>query len=544
MIGAAMAFARRGIPVFPLQPGTKVPFRGSSGFHDATTDTEVVKRWWLGSPDANVGVATGPRSGLLVFDVDPDKEGEDSLQVLISEHGEFPATTTVKTGGGGQHYYFRYPGGRTIRNSAGRLGPGLDVRGQGGYIVVPPSFTKGPYEWDKRLPLAEPPPWLIEALEAPSGGRGQATGSPTRPIAVVGQRPSIPTGQRNHELFKLACSFWARGRDPEALGRALEETNAVRCSPPLDAVEVQKIANSVTRRYSPGSTGPNTATLTTLEGIEAELWRREWRGSGGLTDRDVLFALVTLACEHGHRIPSGVRISVGVRALASAAAVSKPTVIKATERLQNAGLVRRDGRGSGSKSGAFVLLATAAPSGAGRANPDHSTTENRRSSGQGPRAPFGATPSAERLRWSAPGLKRLGKGCGAVVDALQAAGGSATLEQLARALGKSRPRDLRRRAIARLEAAAVVRVCGDVVALTADWREALETARRDGCEEEAAAVQVARDRLDRALFAYRESGKGEVQWKRVQKAREAAEEAKRALQAARVARGSREEATG
>ncbi len=167
------------------------------------------------------------------------------------------------------------------------------------------------------------------------------------------------------------------------------------------------------------------------------------------------------------------------------------------------------------------------------------------SSGQGARAPLGATPPAERLRWSAPGLKRLGKGCGAAVDALQAAGGSATLEQLARALGKGRPRDLRRRAIARLEAAAVVRVDGDAVALTTDWREALEAARRDGCEEEAAAVQDARDRLDRTLFAYRESGAGEVQWKRVQKAREAVEVAKRALRAARGARGSRGgEATG
>ncbi|PLS87145.1 MAG: hypothetical protein CYG60_03450 [Actinobacteria bacterium] len=161
MIDAALDYACQGIPVFPLRPGTKVPAvpkrEGGEGYRDATTNRDQIRRWWRRWPDANVGVPTGTRSGFLVLDVDPDKGGDGSLKILIFEHGELPATATVNTGGGGQHYYYSYPVGAEIRNNASKLGPGLDIRGEGGYVVVPPSVTTGPYYWGDRSPVAGNP---------------------------------------------------------------------------------------------------------------------------------------------------------------------------------------------------------------------------------------------------------------------------------------------------------------------------------------------------------------------------------------------------
>ncbi len=160
--GAALAYARRGIPVFPCEPGGKRPLT-YNGFWDATADASSVTAWWRRWPDANVGVPTGERSGLLVLDVDSDAGGPDSLVLLERLNGPLPRTAKGRTGGGGVHVFFRYPSSETVRNSAGRLGPGLDVRGEGGYVVVPPSRTQGAYEWLDRAPLAEAE-WLLRCL--------------------------------------------------------------------------------------------------------------------------------------------------------------------------------------------------------------------------------------------------------------------------------------------------------------------------------------------------------------------------------------------
>ncbi len=150
------------MPVFPCDPGGKRPLT-PSGFWDATTDDHRVRAWWGRWPAANVGVPTGRRSGLLVLDVDQRGGGPQSLAALEREHGPLPKTATGRTGGGGVHLFFRYPSGREVRNSAGVLGPGLDVRGEGGYVVVPPSRTRGAYGWADRSPLADAS-WLLERL--------------------------------------------------------------------------------------------------------------------------------------------------------------------------------------------------------------------------------------------------------------------------------------------------------------------------------------------------------------------------------------------
>ncbi|MBA2714253.1 MAG: bifunctional DNA primase/polymerase, partial [Rubrobacteraceae bacterium] len=102
-------------------------------------------------------------SGLLVPDVDQFA----GLEALEAEQGKLPATRTHSTGSGGMHYLYCYPHGDNIRNSAGKLAPGIDVRGEGGYVVAPPSATTRPYEVLERLPLAAPPEWLTEALRRP-----------------------------------------------------------------------------------------------------------------------------------------------------------------------------------------------------------------------------------------------------------------------------------------------------------------------------------------------------------------------------------------
>jgi hypothetical protein len=127
-------------------------------------DRRAIERWWRRQPSANIGLPTGKKSGILVLDVDVDDGGLESLAKLERAGAPVPKTARTRTGGGGIHVFFRYPGGSTeIRNSAGLLGLGLDVRGEGGYVVVPPSRTQGPYEWVDRSPLVEAS-WLIDRL--------------------------------------------------------------------------------------------------------------------------------------------------------------------------------------------------------------------------------------------------------------------------------------------------------------------------------------------------------------------------------------------
>ncbi len=162
LLKAALSYAKRGIPVFPCEPGAKRPLT-YNGFWEATTDARHIKTWWDRWPAANVGVPTGQRSGLLVLDVDPRDGGLKSLNTLERENGPLPRTARARTGGGGVHVFFRYPAEKEVRNSAGWLGPGLDVRGEGGYVVVPPSRTQEAYEWiDRSRPVEAA--WLLGRL--------------------------------------------------------------------------------------------------------------------------------------------------------------------------------------------------------------------------------------------------------------------------------------------------------------------------------------------------------------------------------------------
>ena len=123
--------------------------RTRNGFKNATTTPETIRRWWERWPNANIGIATGSVSGLIVIDVDPRHGGDESWRDLVRELGlkdlQMPQ---VITGGGGAHYYFQHPGGFVRSTTAIR--PGVDVRGDRGYVVAPPSLhaSGARYEWE------------------------------------------------------------------------------------------------------------------------------------------------------------------------------------------------------------------------------------------------------------------------------------------------------------------------------------------------------------------------------------------------------------
>jgi hypothetical protein len=185
LLHAALVCARAGWPVFPLHAprphggctcghacgATGKHPHTSHGLRDASTAPGQIVAWWRRWPEANVGLVTGAVSGLVVLDVDARHGGEGSLARLEATYDRLPPTLTTQTGGGGRHYLFAHPGGGRIPNATCLFGwPGLDLRGDGGYIVAPPSLHASGrrYAWlDERLPLAPLPAWLLELRLAP-----------------------------------------------------------------------------------------------------------------------------------------------------------------------------------------------------------------------------------------------------------------------------------------------------------------------------------------------------------------------------------------
>jgi hypothetical protein len=175
---------------------------------------ETIARWWRRWPTANVAVRTGAASGLVVLDIDPDHGGSRSLTELQRLRGVLPPSLAVRTGSGGRHYWFAHPGGR-VPNSAGRIAPGIDVRGDGGYVIAPPSLhhTGPAYQWATRAPLAPLPGWILGPAPAPPPPapvpRYLDAGHWARAAlhAELGRVHSAGQGSRNHALNRAAFSL-------------------------------------------------------------------------------------------------------------------------------------------------------------------------------------------------------------------------------------------------------------------------------------------------------------------------------------------------
>lgn len=213
VLAHALAYAARGIPVFPCRPGDKFP--ALKGWRaDATTDLGRLAAMWeragsihMGNP--NIGMPTGARSGIVVVDVDGGRGGLDTLDGL-----GLPATAIVASGSGnGFHHYFR-GGVRTIPD----LGPGIEIRGEGSLVVLPPSIhpSGGRYQWVSTGPLADFPESLIPTpirngaavLPPVAVGRGADTPRGIRALEyAVGDLLYEDEGQRNHALYRKALGM-------------------------------------------------------------------------------------------------------------------------------------------------------------------------------------------------------------------------------------------------------------------------------------------------------------------------------------------------
>ena len=236
ILDAALDYQARGFSVIPLEPRGKKPLIDWKRLQTEPATPTDITQWWKECPNANVGILTGSGSGFVVLDID-GPEGDESLRQL----GTLPQTPMSRTARG-RHVLFACPAGVPIRNQVGFM-PGLDIRGDRGYIVAPPSLHASGhrYAWENGcgldLPFAEPPEWLTKVLSASEAPAGQSKG--LAPITM---------GDRNNTLTRIAGALLREGTPPEGLADRLQRVNLERCQPPLDFSEVRVIALSISGR--------------------------------------------------------------------------------------------------------------------------------------------------------------------------------------------------------------------------------------------------------------------------------------------------------
>lgn len=252
MVHFAHAWVRRGYAIFPVKAGEKRPPLIKEWSKNASCDKRQIDQWWRGT-NSNIGVAT---DGLLVLDIDVKHDGYNSLNALETKHGVLPATYKQTTPTGGKHYFFDVD--ISVPNSVGKLGPGLDVRGRGGYVLGAGSYIKGSGLY-KAIgypdQLARAPEWLL-TLAMGAGEDDQ----PARQVqdrddtheslalaqarAYLRSAPVAHEGGRNHALYRHACQLKNFGVQVEDAFMVLEHEWNVNNHPPLDPQELEQTARS------------------------------------------------------------------------------------------------------------------------------------------------------------------------------------------------------------------------------------------------------------------------------------------------------------
>jgi hypothetical protein len=245
MIGTALALAARGLHIFPCRPRDKRPAT-ANGVKDATTDAATIKQWWREEPTFNIAIATGAGKRVFVIDID-DMSAETELHRLEAKHGALPGSVEVITARG-RHVYFRWPD-QLIRNSAGKIAPGIDVRGEGGYVLAPPSVHPSGkrYAWsvDSASTLANAPEWLLAMIVEPSSHNGVAIIPPSewRKLAQ-----GVAEGARDCSTARLAGYLLRRRIDVVVVHELLQGWNATHCTPPLPESDIERIVDSIAAR--------------------------------------------------------------------------------------------------------------------------------------------------------------------------------------------------------------------------------------------------------------------------------------------------------
>lgn len=250
-LAAALHYAEHGWHIFPLIPRDKKPL-GDGGFHRATTDATQIRAWWAATPNANLGLAPGP-SGLVVVDID----GPTALSTARALGLLEDPTLTVQTCRAdfpGRHLYFTHPGG-TIGNLRlaildGELrkvpgdDPGLEVKADAGYVVLPPSVhpSGGIYRW--LTPDTPVLPWPASARLDPAAAKA--------PIPET-----IGEGSRDVTLFRIGCALRRLGCGEAVILAALRGVNRDCTAPPLDDdTIIQKASSAARYQPAPIRTGP------------------------------------------------------------------------------------------------------------------------------------------------------------------------------------------------------------------------------------------------------------------------------------------------
>ena len=285
---AALSYAEQGVPVYPVygvqdgrcqcgDPDCKHPGKhplgrlAPRGMLDATTDLDRSRAWWAQAPNANIGTPTGEVCKRLIIDIDERSGGWETIDLLQEQHGQLPPTITTLTGGGGMHLHYAFPKGADIRSKAGLIGPGVDIRANGGSVILPPSVHASGkrYEWahivtdvSEAAPVSpgRAPIWLLTLTQSPAQSfprivppddlhRGMGTGNDPFPVRDTGG--VIVSGQRNSELASKAGAMRRAGFTQDEILVALLKLNADRCNPALPEREVATIARSIAR-YDPG----------------------------------------------------------------------------------------------------------------------------------------------------------------------------------------------------------------------------------------------------------------------------------------------------
>ncbi len=253
LLEAALRYAEAGFPVFPCNED-KSP-RTSNGFKAASIDRQQILAWWEKWPSAPIGVPTGEASGIFALDLDLPS-GPQDLDELEARHGYLPETAVQRTGSGGKHILFLYPEGRRIKSRVKINGTCIDVRGEGGYIIVPPSRNlKGGYMWVDSAILAESPSWLMDWLD--QGGGNQKTNRNKRVKAnaissyaetalnnELDKVRQAPEGTRNVILNKAA---FALGQlvGTGLLDQSLVESSLLNATSLLEAEALRTIRSGV-----------------------------------------------------------------------------------------------------------------------------------------------------------------------------------------------------------------------------------------------------------------------------------------------------------
>jgi putative DNA primase/helicase len=260
MKARALKYAKRGLRVVPMhtvkdgrctcpkgkackRPG-KHPMT-KHGVNDATTDRDQIKAW----SNANIGIAPGRKSGILVLDIDPRNGGTKTFKRLERELGQMPDTVTALTGGGGRHLVFQHPPFDVRKDNTGKMfGPGIDVLSDGCIIIAPPSrHASGKrYQWAQGKSLHDlPPTALPQAWQDRLRRNTPQANADTEPAAEADG--FVPEGQRNNYLTSFAGKLKHSGASREALRAAVKAENSAKCRPPLEEAEVEKIIGSVSR---------------------------------------------------------------------------------------------------------------------------------------------------------------------------------------------------------------------------------------------------------------------------------------------------------